>query len=139
MNPLLSQAAPEPPSALSPIPATAHPEFGPGRHGLPRPVPAASGGRTWGGGKATNNSNNRHSFNGTDLGIDLSALSSILTPVQTSGNSFTRAGHMRSGSAGNWSTVTRPSRLGAATFSPIPSADLQPGSPWGNNEVPVDN
>jgi hypothetical protein len=134
-NPLLAHAAPEPASALSPLPATAHPEFG-ARHGLSRlDLGAASQAKT---GKSSS-PNNRHSFNGTDLGLDFSSISSLVTPVQTTGPSFGRVGgHMRSGSAGNWSSLTRPSRLSSATFSPIPSADLQPNSPWGS-EMPISN
>jgi hypothetical protein len=134
-NPLKPHPAPEPSSALSPLPMTAHPDFG-GRRGAGLAhldVGAASQARM---GKAKAASpNNRHSFNGTDLGLDFSGVNvgpgSLATPVQTSGGTFTRSsGHMRSGSAGNWAALSRSSRLASSPYSPIPSADVNTTSPW---------
>jgi hypothetical protein len=112
---------------------TAHPDFG-GRHGsnLARlDVGAAAQARI---GKAKAASpNNRHSFNGTDLGLDFSNVGpgSLATPVQTTGPSLGRSsGHMRSGSAGNWAALSRSSRLGNSPYSSIPSVDVNNNSPW---------
>jgi hypothetical protein len=133
-NPI--KPAPEPSSALSPLPVTAHPDFG-GRRGAGLAhldVGAASQARMSKTKAAS--PNNRHSFNGTDLGLDFSNVGvgpgSLATPVQTSGGTFARSsGHTRSGSAGNWAALgSRSSRLGSSPYSPIPSADVNTTSPW---------
>jgi hypothetical protein len=139
-NPLKQHAAPEPSSALSPLPVTAHPDFGGGRHNIARLDLSAASQARLSKSTTTASPNNRHSFNGTDLGLDFSNVGpgSLATPVQTTGPSFGRnAGHIRSGSAGNWSALSRPSKLGNAPYSPIPSADLSANSPWSNAELSV--
>ncbi|KZT23744.1 hypothetical protein NEOLEDRAFT_1179745 [Neolentinus lepideus HHB14362 ss-1] len=125
-------------SAMSPGPVTAGPDFG--RHNgrsevLGQPQPRLP--------KNTSiNPNVRHSFNGTEVSLDFS------TPPPASGHpssygmssaSSTLAtprinGHMRSGSAGNWSSLSRSSHLAPAPYPGSPNVEMKAGGHW---EVPV--
>lgn len=85
------------------------------------------------------NPNVRHSFNGGEIQLDLSAS----TPTAPNQGQFAmpadmqpqRAarlnGHVRSGSAGNWGTATRaPGHLTAYPLSSIPGGELKANMPW---------
>ena len=88
--------------------------------------------------------NVRHSFNGSDIQLDLSSVSNTPTaanPTPTLNASpeppkVSRInGHVRSGSAGNWATATRSSHLTAYPLSSIPGGELKANSPWADYNV----
>lgn len=156
----MRHAAPEQPSALSPIAVTAHPDFG-GRNGSRMDLsaqpqvchPSLSSLRLLDANrvsfrqsrlsKTVASPNNRHSFNGTDMNLDFSSPPAGLgqlgagMPAPGAAASLGRAGgHVRSGSAGNWSQLGRTGRLAVpAGYSPIPGSDLKSSSPWGASEL----
>lgn len=93
-----------------------------------------------GGPKTAVNPNVRHSFNGSDIQFDLGSVTTTPTAANPNANSqppenamVSRInGHVRSGSAGNWSTATAPTRtshLMAYPLSSIPGASVGE-SPW---------
>ncbi|RDX56168.1 hypothetical protein K466DRAFT_13236 [Polyporus arcularius HHB13444] len=121
-------------AARSPGPVTAGPDFG--RHAGSRLDIVGS---QRGGPKTAVNPNVRHSFNGSDIQLDLSSASNTPTaanPTPTMNASpeppkVSRInGHVRSGSAGNWGTATRSSHLTAYPLSSIPGGELKANSPW---------
>ncbi|KAI0374449.1 hypothetical protein BV20DRAFT_1086659 [Pilatotrama ljubarskyi] len=125
--------APEDTGARSPGPVTAGPDFG--RHASSRLDIVGS---QRGGPKTAVNPSVRHSFNGSEIPLDLSSLT---TPTAANPTSQLNAspeapkvsrinGHVRSGSAGNWASATRSSHLTAYPLSSIPGGDLKANSPW---------
>ncbi|KAI0724276.1 hypothetical protein C8T65DRAFT_625996 [Cerioporus squamosus] len=126
-------------TARSPGPVTAGPDFG--RHAGSRLDIVGS---QRGGPKTAVNPNVRHSFNGSDIQLDLSSVSNTPTaanPTPTLNTSpeppkVSRInGHVRSGSAGNWATATRSSHLTAYPLSSIPGGELKANSPWADYNV----
>ena len=99
----------------------------------------------------------RHSFNGSEIGLDLSSVTSTpttanpgATPIQQQhqqrqvadgspepGPKVARInGHVRSGSAGNWGAATRAANpLTAYPLSSIPGGELKASSPWADYNV----
>ena len=84
------------------------------------------------------NPNVRHSFNGSEIQLDLS---SVVTPTAANPTAQLNAspeapkvsrinGHVRSGSAGNWASATRSSHLTAYPLSSIPGGELKTNMPW---------
>jgi hypothetical protein len=151
-NGMLHAAAEQ--AALSPIAVTAHPDFGSRSQsrldmGSQPQVPFSS--IHYGPAahfalqsrlsKTVASPNNRHSFNGTDIQLDFNNPPANLAgltggiPPQNSSSLGRASGHMRSGSAGNWSALTRSSRLAGPSYSPIPGSDLKSSSPWGAPEL----
>ncbi|KAI0768560.1 hypothetical protein BD413DRAFT_128660 [Trametes elegans] len=134
-------AASEDGGARSPGPVTAGPDFG--RHASSRLDIVGS---QRGGPKTAVNPNVRHSFNGSEIQLDLS---SVVTPTaanpgaqQQQLNASPEApkvsrinGHVRSGSAGNWGSATRSSHLAAYPLSSIPGSELKASSPWADYGV----
>ncbi|OJT04788.1 Zinc finger protein zfs1 [Trametes pubescens] len=132
-NGVLMPAAEEP-TARSPGPVTAGPDFG--RHASSRLDIVGS---QRGGPKTAVNPNVRHSFNGSEIPLDLS---SVVTPTASNPNAqqlnaspeapkVSRIhGHVRSGSAGNWGSATRNNHLTAYPLSSIPGSELKNTSPW---------
>ena len=114
-----------------------------------------------GGPKTAVNPSVRHSFNGSEIGLDLSSVTSTpttanpgATPIQQQhqqrqvadgspepGPKVARInGHVRSGSAGNWGSATAAGRAGpghltAYPLSSIPGGDLKASSPWADYNV----
>ncbi|KAI0639132.1 hypothetical protein C8Q77DRAFT_38923 [Trametes polyzona] len=140
-NGVLIPAAEEP-TARSPGPVTAGPDFG--RHASSRLDIVGS---QRGGPKTAVNPNVRHSFNGSEIPLDLS---SVVTPTaatptaqqqlntsSTEGPKVSRIhGHVRSGSAGNWGSATaRGGHLTAYPLSSIPGGELKGNSPWADYGV----
>lgn len=89
--------------------------------------------------RKTNDSNVRHSFNGSDIQLDLSATTPTannqaqfsMTPTDMQPPRAARiSGHVRSGSAGNWGAATRTSHLTAYPLSSIPGGELKTNAPW---------
>ncbi|CDO70259.1 hypothetical protein BN946_scf184942.g59 [Trametes cinnabarina] len=128
--------ATEEPTARSPGPVTAGPDFG--RHASSRLEIVGS---QRGGPKTAINPSVRHSFNGSEIPLDLSHLvtPTNTTPTTAQLNASPEApkvsrinGHVRSGSAGNWATATRgnSSHLAAYPLSSIPGGELKTNSPW---------
>lgn len=142
------------PKARSPGPVTAGPDFG--RHAASRLEIVGSQVRyagalltaavdlrklcfQRGGPKTAITPNVRHSFNGSEIPLDLSNLTpNSITPTTANPNSQLLSepqqaprmnGHMRSGSAGNWKQATRGSHLMAYPLSSIPSGE-KTASPW---------
>lgn len=85
--------------------------------------------------------NARHSFNGTDVDLDFSSPStpSAATPTtsfalsqadRVSNNNAVPRVHVRSGSAGNWGSVTRSSNLAGVPSYPQASGAGESNSPW---------
>ncbi|KAG1826240.1 uncharacterized protein BJ212DRAFT_1475570 [Suillus subaureus] len=85
--------------------------------------------------------NARHSFNGTDVDLDFSSPStpSAVTPTtsfalsqadRVSNNNAVPRAHVRSGSAGNWGSVTRSSNLAGVPSYPQASGAGESNSPW---------
>ncbi|KAI0359099.1 hypothetical protein OH77DRAFT_1575633 [Trametes cingulata] len=125
-------------AARSPGPVTAGPDFG--RHASSRLDIVGS---QRGGPKTAVNPSVRHSFNGSEIPLDLS---SVITPTAANPTSQLNAspeapkvsrinGHVRSGSAGNWASATRNSHLTAYPLSSIPGGDLKANSPWADYGV----
>ncbi|KAI0757310.1 hypothetical protein C8Q80DRAFT_1090821 [Daedaleopsis nitida] len=129
----------------SPGPVTAGPDFG--RHASSRLDIVGS---QRGGPKTAVNPNVRHSFNGGDLQLDLSSVTTPTTPMpnaQLGPNANTNAspepagkvarinGHVRSGSAGNWGAATRGANHLAYPLSSIPGNELKTNSPWADYSV----
>ena len=100
-----------------------------------------------GGPKTAVNPSVRHSFNGSEIGFDLSSVTSTpttanpgATPVQQTATEAPKVsrinGHVRSGSAGNWATATRTANhLTAYPLSSIPGGELKTNSPWADYSV----
>ena len=98
-----------------------------------------------GGPKTAVNPSVRHSFNGSEIQLDLSSVTT--TPTAANPSSQLNAspeppkvarinGHVRSGSAGNWATATRTaSHLTAYPLSSIPGGELKTNSPWADYNV----
>ncbi|EIN13634.1 hypothetical protein PUNSTDRAFT_117353 [Punctularia strigosozonata HHB-11173 SS5] len=116
---------------MSPIAVTAHPDFGRnGRLDLNQNQTRL--------GKGASSPNNRHSFNGTEISLDLANVASAPTPTTSLAvsppqrHTQPRAnGHVRAGSAGNWPTTFRSSRLAAPSpYSSVPGNELKTASPW---------
>lgn len=94
---------------------------------------------------SSNNSSARHSFNGTDVDLDLTSPSTPSASNQTasftmvneraSAHSAMSRSHVRSGSAGNWGNVSRSSTLGASTYAH--SSETNGDSPWSTTELAV--
>ncbi|TFK57499.1 hypothetical protein OE88DRAFT_1619402 [Heliocybe sulcata] len=138
-------------SAMSPGPVTAGPDFG-GRHNgrseLPQvgisclstqPVLTTPQPRLP---KNTSiDPNVRHSFNGTEVALDFNSPQPATSHPSSLGMSNTinslatprASGHMRSGSAGNWSSLSRSSHL-APAYPGSPNVEMKAGGHW---EVPV--
>ncbi|KAH9890969.1 hypothetical protein C8Q73DRAFT_103951 [Cubamyces lactineus] len=125
-------------AARSPGPVTAGPDFG--RHASSRLDIVGS---QRGGPKTAVNPNVRHSFNGSEIQLDLS---SVVTPTAANPTAQLNAspeapkvsrinGHVRSGSAGNWASATRSSHLTAYPLSSIPGGELKANSPWADYNV----
>ncbi|KAI8995385.1 hypothetical protein BD414DRAFT_239521 [Trametes punicea] len=136
-NGVLMPAA-EDTAARSPGPVTAGPDFG--RHASSRLEIVGS---QRGGPKTAVNPTVRHSFNGSEIPLDLS---SIVTPTAANPTSQLNAspeapkvsrinGHVRSGSAGNWANATRGTHLTAYPLSSIPGGELKTNSPWADYGV----
>ncbi|KAI0735456.1 hypothetical protein C8Q76DRAFT_611721 [Earliella scabrosa] len=127
-------------TARSPGPVTAGPDFG--RHASSRLDIVGS---QRGGPKTAVNPSVRHSFNGSEIQLDLSSVTT--TPTAANPSSQLNAspeppkvarinGHVRSGSAGNWATATRTaSHLTAYPLSSIPGGELKTNSPWADYNV----
>lgn len=92
--------------------------------------------------------NNRHSFNGTEIGLDfaqIAAAANASTPTNSFGPSppqmhaTPRAnGHVRAGSAGNWPQTFRSSRLSQPSqLSAVPGNELKNPSPWATSELAI--
>ncbi|KAH9853060.1 hypothetical protein C2E23DRAFT_125536 [Lenzites betulinus] len=123
-------------TARSPGPVTAGPDFG--RHASSRLDIVGS---QRGGPKTAVNPSVRHSFNGSEIPIDLST---VVTPTAANpssqqlnaspeGPKVSRIqGHVRSGSAGNWASATARNNgsLTAYPLSSIPGSELKNTSPW---------
>ncbi|KAL7285731.1 hypothetical protein ACG7TL_000836 [Trametes sanguinea] len=137
--------APEEPTARSPGPVTAGPDFG--RHASSRLEIVGS---QRGGPKTAVNPSVRHSFNGSEIPLDLSNVvtPTTATPTTAQMNTSPEApkmsrinGHVRSGSAGNWATATRggggggSNHLTAYPLSSIPGGELKSNSPWADYGV----
>ncbi|KAI0711691.1 hypothetical protein C8Q76DRAFT_810096 [Earliella scabrosa] len=127
-------------TARSPGPVTAGPDYG--RHASSRLDIVGS---QRGGPKIAVNPSVRHSFNGSDIQLDLSSVTT--TPTAANPSSQLNAspeppkvarinGHVRSGSAGNWATATRTANhLTAYPLSSIPGGELKTNSPWADYNV----
>ncbi|KAG8220035.1 hypothetical protein J3R82DRAFT_1049 [Butyriboletus roseoflavus] len=134
---------PEQTSMKSPVPMTAGPDLG--RHNASRLDIVGYNQRL---NKASsNNPSARHSFNGTDIDIDLTSPSTPSAPNQTSAftmgnervsanNAMPRSSHVRSGSAGNWGNVTRSSTLTGAPTYAHPS-ETNGDAVWSTSELTV--
>ena len=101
------------------------------------------------------NPNVRHSFNGSEIGLDLASIASTpttataanagggATPIQQANTASPEPpkvarinGHVRSGSAGNWGAATRAANpLTAYPLSSIPGGELKASSPWADYNV----
>ena len=109
-----------------------------------------------GGPKTAVNPNVRHSFNGSDIQLDLSSVSNTPTTATPSAAQLNTSpeppkvsrinGHMRSGSTGTWVTGNRTaSHLTAYPLSSIPGNELKNSSPWaadynvGSSRLPEKN
>ncbi|KAG0703138.1 hypothetical protein DFH29DRAFT_998759 [Suillus ampliporus] len=90
--------------------------------------------------------NARHSFNGTDVDLDFSSPStpSAANPTasfalsqtdRVSNNNAVPRAHVRSGSAGNWGSVTRSSNLAGVPSYPQTSGAGESNSPWASGEL----
>ena len=99
-----------------------------------------------GGPKTAVNPNVRHSFNGSDIQLDLSSVSNTPTTATPSAAQLNTSpeppkvsrinGHMRSGSTGTWVTGNRTaSHLTAYPLSSIPGNELKTNSPWAEYSV----
>ncbi|KDQ54779.1 hypothetical protein JAAARDRAFT_348656 [Jaapia argillacea MUCL 33604] len=153
--------APAQPSAMSPGPLTAGPDFGRSNpmvgqnqvrfhttHHSSESIHSALQQRL---SKNTSNTNPnlRHSFNGTEVNLNLSTPPPgsghtspfAMPPPENSLNVAPSAGringHVRSGSAGNWSSLSRSSHLGAPSPYSATPGDLKASSPWGAPELMV--
>jgi hypothetical protein len=142
-------------ASMSPIAVTAHPDFGRnGRLDLSQNQvsPSLSSARHHTDdaiqprlGKGASSPNNRHSFNGTEIGLDLASLASVTTPTTSLAVSPPQthtaprtSGHVRAGSAGNWPTTYRSSRLAAPSpYSSVPGNELKTASPWATTELAI--
>ncbi|KAI0343972.1 hypothetical protein BDW22DRAFT_1110352 [Trametopsis cervina] len=122
--------------AMSPGPVTAGPDFG--RHTAARLdiVGTQRGAR-----KTHDDSNIRHSFNGSDVQLDFNSSTPtasnqgqfVMSPAEPQPPRSSRInGHVRSGSAGNWASATnnRASHLTAYPLSSIPGGELKSNVPW---------
>ena len=82
------------------------------------------------------NPNVRHSFNGGEIALDLSASTPtapapFALPADMQPQRAARLnGHARSGSAGNWGAATRAGHLTAYPLSSIPGGELKANMPW---------
>ena len=102
-----------------------------------------------GGPKTAVNPNVRHSFNGSEIGLDLASIASTpttataanagggATPIQQANAASPEPpkvarinGHVRSGSAGNWGSAGRGGSLTAYPLSSIPGGELKTNLPW---------
>ncbi|EPQ60982.1 hypothetical protein GLOTRDRAFT_119002 [Gloeophyllum trabeum ATCC 11539] len=124
-------------NAMSPGPVTAGPDFGRqnGRSEvLGQPQPRMP--------KNTQiNPNVRHSFNGTEVDLDFNAPATA-HPSAFGMTSSTLAaprvnGHMRSGSAGNWSSLSRSHLAAPAQYPGSPNVEMKAGGHWATSEVPI--
>ncbi|KAI6045070.1 hypothetical protein EDC04DRAFT_195070 [Pisolithus marmoratus] len=135
---------PEQTTIKSPVPLTAGPDFG--RHNATRLDIVGLNQRL---SKASTNPSARHSFNGTDVGLDFTSPStpSATNPVSSfavsndrisGSNAVPRSNHVRSGSAGNWGSVTRSTNLTATSAYPQSPEDSDVSSaPWSTSELSV--
>lgn len=135
---------PEQTTIKSPVPLTAGPDFG--RHNATRLDIVGLNQRL---NKASTNPTARHSFNGTDIDLDFTSPStpSAANPVSSfavsndripGGNAVPRSHHVRSGSAGNWGSVTRSTNLTATSAYPQSPEDNNVSSaPWSTSELSV--
>jgi len=149
-------------TGMSPVlPATAGPDFG--RQTAARAEVVGYNGSVGGaqrglvGVKGSNgrDSQLRHSFNGTEMGLSINSpvLSSNMSPSMTltpispdSANAQTptgTTGHQRAGSAGQWPTGSLNSRNNSSTHLASPSSFIRNhaspaeiSSPWGPPEMP---
>ncbi|KAI0670176.1 hypothetical protein C8Q78DRAFT_172748 [Trametes maxima] len=122
-------------TARSPGPVTAGPDFG--RHASSRLDIVGS---QRGGPKTAVNPSVRHSFNGSEIPLDLASIVTPTTATPTTAQQLNASpeapkvsrinGHVRSGSAGNWASATRTSHLTAYPLSSIPGGELKTNSPW---------
>ncbi|KAF8446199.1 hypothetical protein L210DRAFT_3642460 [Boletus edulis BED1] len=134
---------PEQTSMKSPVPLTAGPDLG--RHNASRLDIVGYNQRLnkapQGGPSA------RHSFNGTDVDLDFASPSTPSATNQASSftmandrasanNAMPRSSHVRSGSVGNWGSVTRSSNLtGAPTYAH--SSETNGDAAWSTSELTV--
>lgn len=93
--------------------------------------------------KTTAGSSIRHSFNGTEVDLNVSSLPTgpghnyTLSTSDASSHAAPRPnGHVRTGSAGNWASFPR-SQLSNSSYpgSSSPAADRMAGSPW--NDIAI--
>ncbi|KAG9314592.1 hypothetical protein JVU11DRAFT_5394 [Chiua virens] len=135
---------PDQTSMKSPVPLTAGPDLG--RHTASRLDIVGYNQRL---NKASSNNPSRHSFNGTDVDLDLTSPSTPSAPNQASSftmaservsanNATPRSSHVRSGSAGNWGNLPRSSNLtGAPAYTH--SAETNGDASWSTSELTVAN
>ncbi|KAJ7899991.1 hypothetical protein B0H14DRAFT_2671790 [Mycena olivaceomarginata] len=133
--------APDRIAAKSPAPVTAGPDLG--RHNNSRLEIVGYPQRTTKAPTPSNNSNVRHSFNGSD-DFTPSPPASGHSPFALGDNSTSSGGggrangHVRAGSAGNWGSFSRSSHLTGAYGQSSPSTEAAASaSPWSTTELAV--
>src|SRR5262245_25236469 len=100
--------------------------------------------------KASTNPGLRHSFNGTDVQLNFSTPPPSVSAHPSLGvsspdgspspNTPRTSGHSRSGSAGNWGSISRSSNLAAPSLYPrssSPTPEVNVNTPWSTSELAV--